>query len=278
MTTATANQETTHGIEVRRMDIAFTDAIPKLWFDDNALLTCLFSALSVGFPSGERFFVQSVLHYLPEIEDADLRSRVRAFVGQEANHTKEHLAFDRFLDARGFPAAAMEESATRRMARMQKTWSPEAKLACTAALEHFTAILGAALLEHPEVAERTAPEVARLWVWHAIEEIEHRSVAFDVYKSKVDDEKLRVRMMRAVTVFLVFLILVRTVILLHSCGRLFDVSSYAIGAKILFGRDGLLRGIGPRYRAYFARDYHPSHLDGDALVEAAKQRYLGAAA
>ena len=95
-------------IRVRRMDFGF-DAMPEHWFDDNPFLSSLLAALSVSFPPGERYFIRSVLHYLPRITDERLRAEIRAFVGQEGNHTKEHLAFNRFLDAKGLPATAMEQ-------------------------------------------------------------------------------------------------------------------------------------------------------------------------
>lgn len=265
-------------IKVRRMDFEFSDSTPTFWFDDNPLLTATLSALAVSFPPGERYFIASVRHFLDRVDDPELLRQVKAFVGQEANHTKEHIAFNEFLDSRGFPASAMEKWVSDRVAELQKRSSPEANLARTAALEHFTAILAAVLLEHPEVAERMSPEVARLWMWHAIEEVEHRSVAFDVYKTAVDDEELRIKVMLMTTVIFLLVNAVRTVLLLRASGRQREVWPILKALNVMWGSPGLFRKVIPNYLKYFRKDFHPSQLDSGAFLEAAKQRYLGALA
>ena len=64
----------------------------------------------------------------------------------------------------------------------EENLSPLARLAATVALEHLTAILAAALLDGRSGSLAGAdPRVAELWRWHAVEETEHKSVAFDVY-------------------------------------------------------------------------------------------------
>lgn len=273
--TKTAARET---IKVRRMDFEFSESTPTFWFDDNPLLTATLSALAVSFPPGERYFIASVRHFLDRVDDPELLARVKAFVGQEANHTKEHIAFNKFLDSRGFPASAMERWVADRVGELQKRSSPESNLARTAALEHFTAILASVLLEHPEIAERMSPEVARLWVWHAIEEVEHRSVAFDVYKIAVDDEELRIKVMLATTVIFVLVNSVRTAMLLRASGRQWELRSLLKGLNVMWGKPGLFRKVVPHYLEYFRKDFHPSQLDCEQHLEAAKQRYLGALA
>lgn len=264
-----------NAIKVRRMDLEFPDSIPEFWWDDNPFLSAIGVALSVSFPGGERFFISSVRHFVARIEDPVLREQVRAFIGQEANHTKEHIAFNRFLDSKGYPATAMEKFVGERIAEVQKASSPERNLARTAALEHFTAIMAGALLEHPDVLERMSPQAAKLWAWHAIEEVEHRSVAFDVYKAAVDDEALRIRMMLIVTAFFIGINTARTAVLLKRSGKLLDLKSLATGANLLWGRPGIFRKLIPRYLAYYRKGFHPSQHDDAAFVDLAKRRYLG---
>ncbi len=49
------------------------------------------------------------------------------------------------------------------------------------ALEHFTAILAHQLLADPRHLEGAEKETADLWRWHAVEEIEHKGVAYDTW-------------------------------------------------------------------------------------------------
>jgi len=261
-------------IEVRRIDLEFSSALGARYAGDNPLLSALFAALSVAFPPGERFFIASVRHYLPEVKDKALRKAIFAFIGQEANHTKEHLVFNQFLDDVGYPALAMQEWVTRRIEDMQSRSTPAQCLARTAALEHFTAIMASAVLGHPELLERMPEEVAKLWAWHAIEEIEHRSVAFDVYQEMVGDEALRLRTMRVVTAFFCTLVSLRTVRMLQATGGLSDVIGIAQGLNVLWGVPGVFRKIVPQYLDYYRPGFHPSQHDYSHLVGPAMERYL----
>ncbi len=256
------------------MDFEFPDVDAHTWTQDDAVLKCLLGALSVAFPPGERFFIESVRHYLPEVDDPGLRAQVKAFIGQEANHTKEHMAFNSFLERGGFPAERLEAWVTRRIERIKSVSSPAANLARTAALEHFTAILASVFLENPDVLERLTPEGAKLWAWHAIEEIEHRAVAFDVFERAVGDEELRIFAMKAVTGIFVTLVTVRTLIFMHAAGRLFDPRAHLQGLDLLWGRDGLVRKVLPLYRDYYRPDFHPSQHDTRERVARAMARYL----
>lgn len=278
MTTTVSSPLPGERIKVRRMDFEFTPDIPENWADDNALLTALLAALSASFPPGERYFIESVRHFADRESDPELKERVRGFIGQEANHTKEHLAFNRFLDARGLPVGKMQDLVEEAIASLKKRSSPEENLARTAALEHMTAFLASALLDSPEYLERMHPTVAAFWAWHAIEEIEHRAVAFDVYKKYVDDEWLRLRTMAKVTFFFSIVNAARTLVILKKTGNLLNVPAWARGLDALFGRQGILRRAMPLYRAYYRRGFHPDQHDNRAAVESAKSEYLGAMA
>lgn len=262
-------------ITVRRMDFDFGDDIPGFWFDDNPFLTALHVSLSVSFPAGERYFIDSVRHFEADVKDPELRERIRAFIGQEANHRREHTALNGLMERKGYPARAMEQFVAGRIAWVQKNSTPEENLARTAALEHFTAIMAGAFLEHPEALEKIHPALAPLWAWHAIEEVEHRSVAFDVYKAAVGDEALRRRVMRQVTLLFTLVNTVWTLKLLRISGNLFNLKAWVKGVNLLWGWPGVFRRIIPRYLAYYRRGFHPSQYRHDAEIREIKRRYLG---
>ena len=262
-------------IKVRRMDFEFADSIPEFWFDNNPVLTAFLTGMSVSFPAGERYFIDSVRHFQARIDSPALKEQIRGFIGQEANHTKEHIALNRFMDQKGYPATAMENFVRKGIGWVQQHSSPEENLARAAALEHFTAIIAGTFLDHPELFEKMAPELAQIWAWHSIEEVEHRSVAFDVYKSQVDDEKLRLLTMAKVTVIFTLVNTVRTLMLLNVSGNLFNARAWLKGLNLMWGRPGVFRKIVPRYFAYYRKDFHPAQHDYPDQLEAAKVRYLG---
>ena len=141
MSTQTMTPVGTANIPVRRMDFEFDDAIPKYWFDNNPMLTMLLTGLSCVFPEGERMFMRAVRHYQDQITDPELQKEVRAFIGQEAHHGKEHQAFNDFMAKKDLPIARIEAFVKKAIAFEEKNLSKERMLAKTCALEHFTALL-----------------------------------------------------------------------------------------------------------------------------------------
>jgi len=261
-------------ITVRRMDFEFGDSVREFWCDDNPVLTAFLTGLSVSFPAGERFFIDSVRHYQSQIDDPELKAQIRAFIGQEAHHTQEHLALNRFMESKGYPISKMEAFIAERIAGMQQSSAPEVNLARTVALEHFTAIMAAGFLSHPDMMDKMDPEMAKLWGWHAIEEIEHRAVAFDVYQQVVGDDALRRRTMRTVTYFFILMNTLRTLRLLKVSGQRFNIKAWAKATNMLWGSPGVLRKIVPQYLSYYRKGFHPSQHDVSAIVAAAKKKYL----
>ncbi len=138
------------------------------------------------FPEGEDFFVRSVRNYRDRIDDPVLKKAVGGFIGQEAIHGREHRTFNRRLRVDGLPDLAGRPAHQARAvaARPGHPESPT-RSAVTAALEHYTATLAELLMGEAE-AERAADASPRVrsprCCWHAIEESEHKAVAFDVFQ------------------------------------------------------------------------------------------------
>lgn len=185
-----SNQATEQGsprldppIKPRNPDFSFPPDLPKHWFGGNAFATQLVNGINLLFPAGERFFVRSVRHYLDRIQDdPKLCEDVRGFFGQEGRHAQMHERFFAVLAAQGYDIdgflARYERLAYE---KIEPRTSPELRLAVTVALEHFTAILAEGALTE-SFLDAAPPSVRELLFWHAAEEIEHRSVAFDVLK------------------------------------------------------------------------------------------------
>ncbi len=126
---------------VRRMDFPFSAAeIPRHWLGGSMVGTALANGLNLLFPDGERFFVRSVNHYLPDIEDPALRDRVKRFFGQEGQHAREHERLYEVLRAHGYdidPILARYRHAAYEV--LAPNVPAKLRLSVTAALEHFTA-------------------------------------------------------------------------------------------------------------------------------------------
>lgn len=177
---------------VRKMHFDFDDAIPKYWIADNKVATHVANGLNLLFPPGERFFVRSVRAYLDKVDDPDLKARAKDFFGQEGAHAREHQRYNEILREHGlriddylrfyeFVAYSVIEPMA----------PPSLRLAVTAACEHYTATFARHALQNAEF-QLAHPKVRELLLWHAAEEIEHKSVAFEVMKTAGVSERMRV--------------------------------------------------------------------------------------
>lgn len=251
---------------VRRMDFDFAN-LPRYWADDDPFLTHMLNALSATFPEGERMFIESVRAFREKIADPALQKAVSDFIGQEAMHSREHLAYNAYARKHGIDLGFIENFVTRRVAFLQEKLPPIRQLAITCALEHFTAILAEQMLATPEFYEKLDPIARDLWLWHAVEESEHKAVAFDVYEQMGGSYALRVRVMLLTTYFFIAHQMWFHARLLKADGRLWDLKMWARGLNTLWGRPGWFRKLAPAYLDYFRRDFHPWQRDTRALLE-----------
>ena len=252
-------------IQPRRMDFQFDPDMDKYWFGGDQFKSLLLTALSCTFPEGERFFVRSVRHYQKAISDPKLREEVKGFIGQEAHHGNEHEVFNALMQEKGIPTRKVEEFVLNGL-KMQGKWlSPERQLAKTCALEHFTAMLAELLLGNDDFLAGMDERMKPLWLWHAVEESEHKSVAFDVYQDQVGSYWIRTSEMAITTVEFIGFTIFHYYQLRREMDDPMDWKSVRSGLNWLRGRPGWLRKLGPAYLAYYKRDFHPSKRDSTAL-------------
>jgi predicted metal-dependent hydrolase len=179
-------------ITIRKPTFHF-EGLPKHWLMNSPFGTHLANSLNLVFPAGERFFIRSVRHFADRIEDPVLREQVKGFMGQEVRHGMEHERFFEVLESQGFEIRSFLAWYERlAFEKLEHRVPPELRLSITVALEHFTAMFAERALTH-DVLDKGAPKVMRdLLLWHACEELEHKSVAFDVLKRVNPSYALRV--------------------------------------------------------------------------------------
>jgi predicted metal-dependent hydrolase len=244
---------------VRRLLVDLDAPIARHWCGGDAFRTAFLNALSMSFPVGEQYFIDAVrdgVKALPEAQRAALEAEVQGFVGQEATHRHLHGLFNRHLERQGL-VNRWAERAVRRIERLRGL-DPRHHLAATAAYEHFTAILAEHLLARPQQFGDTEPRLLTLWLWHAAEESEHRSTAFDLYRALGGNERWRLRWFRIVTVYFVVDAMRQTVNNLWRDATLWRPATWASGWRFFFGPGGLVRECFGPWRAYFRADFHPS--------------------
>lgn len=261
-------------ITPRDMMFGRGDVHPRWWFGGDPISTTFFNALSLTFPLGEAFFIESVRHYRQDAPER-LKAQVGAFMKQEGAHSREHVEFNRHVTDAGYDLSTLETRLAARLQERRSAGKPLISLAATVALEHFTAILAHAWLADDRQLEGMPPEILRLWQWHAIEEVEHKAVAYDTF----------LHASRHLPAYKRWLL--RNLVMLRVTGRfmhqrvldmrdLFQqdgintARTWLSLTHYLFVKPGLLRKIIGPWFAFFKPGFHPWDHDDRALIDRAQ--------
>lgn len=235
--------------------------IPRYWFGGDPFLTRMFDALSLTFPDGERYFIQSVRLFRDQIQDADLQQRVADFIRQEAQHGIAHDKMNQIMREQGMPVDQFIERLNKMMNHDLKKRSAHYNIAVTAAAEHLTALMAETFYSHQATLAQAHPYVRALFAWHAIEEMEHRDVAFDVMKNVAKTpEHTRKAALLITTVLMFGFTLYRANVMLKYDGFSLTqrVQLNLKGLPWLFGKKGVLTRMSQPYWDWFKSDFHPS--------------------
>lgn len=247
---------------VRRLLIDLETPFPARWNGGDAFRSAFFNALSMSFPVGEQYFIDSVrrgLKSLAPAQQEQFAAPVQGFIGQEATHRRIHALFNGHLDKLGYRNLIAQRSTQRIQDNAHRDL--RVHLASTAATEHFTAIFADWILRHPEAFEGAEPRLRTLWLWHSAEESEHRCTAFDVYQAAGGNHDWRIRVFRYVSVIFLADVARQTLRNLWHDGALLRVSTWRSAWKLLFARDGMIRGNVGHWRDYLRPDFHPGQQD-----------------
>jgi predicted metal-dependent hydrolase len=256
-------------VRARRIRFSYpTGSFERHFVDGDLVMSHVVAQLSALFPEGEDFFVRSVRRFADQIAEPGLKSRVQGFIGQEVTHGREHRALNEHLQQLGYPTRRVDRMNHRDFKRLERLLSPLTCLAITAAFEHYTAVLAELLLDDERAqAILGSTEVRSMLLWHAIEESEHRSVAFDVYRSVGGTETRRIWTMRVVR-----LTFTASVVFLSTLSLLGDRAAYhpvRLFRSLAALRQSplLTRAVVRRIRAYTKPGFHPDDTDNTALLE-----------
>ncbi len=261
-------------IKVRRPKLDYR-ADRKDWAADNNAFSRFMEGLSMLFPEGERFFVESVNKYRDEITDPVLKKQVSQFAAQEGMHAVEHHKYN--VRAAGPLTEELEEVAgLLRRPAIQRLLSPINRLAITVALEHFTAIMADELLRNRVYAQAMDPEHAKLWLWHAVEETEHKAVAFDVYTAVGGGYARRAVTMHVMTLLFAIASAGLLLRLLRNDGRRVPVRDAGKFLNLAFGNPGFFRKVFPSWLSFYRPSFHPWNHDNSDLIAQWKSEYADA--
>lgn len=239
-------------------DLGLDGDIPTYWFGGDAFKSRFFDAMSLLFPEGEKFFIACVRDYRDQITDPELAAEVKDFMYQEGQHGMVHTAFNNRLKAQGVAVDHILEAQKKVMfGFFRKKFSRRFTLAQTAAAEHLTALMAHGFFGNGMFADADA-RIRAMYAWHAVEEIEHKAVAFDVYQKVARGgyfTRIAAMMLTSFTFpFHVFMIMrhIFEVDGLEKRGRV-----WMKGLWWLYGPGGLYPRLLKSYLAYYRPGFHP---------------------
>ena len=248
-------------LEVRNLRFGTDDSVPRHWHGGRKSVTTYFDNLSIFFPAGERFFIDSVKAHKHLITDERLLEDVARFCAQEGIHGREHTRYNEMLERQGYPAAKLDAKVERILRFFRRVLPLRTQLSATCALEHFTALMGHYILEDPRLLDGAHPVMRALWRWHAAEENEHRSVAYDVYRAARGPYAERAGTMLVATVIFWTLVIQHQAQMMKADGTHRSIEEWRALFVYLYVEPGGMFGLWRRWLDYFRPSFHPSDPD-----------------
>lgn len=257
----TQSSETHQAIVPRKgPDLGFDDSMPRFWLEGDPFKTRFFDAMSTLFPEGEKFFIQCVRDFRDKITDPELQHQVKDFIYQEGQHSMAHGVFNDRLRKQGVHVDAIEEESRVILAMFRRKLPKQVTLAQTAAVEHFTAFMAHGFMKRTQLFAHADPRMRALYYWHAVEEIEHKSVAFDVMQ-KVAGAGYFTRILPMLWVSMMFplhiFLVMRHMLKVDGFSFWQRTKLWAKGLFWLYGPGGLIPPLLGDYFAYYKPGFHP---------------------
>ncbi len=243
----------------------------RYWLDGDPVATAVMNALSLTFPDGERLFMDAVRAYKGELS-GKLAQDAKDFIAQEAIHSREHHLLNQMIDPEKYPVARIQEQIGERIA-FARSAGPMRMLVGTICLEHFTAMLADLFAAEDKMFTKTDPALRDLWRWHAMEEAEHKAVAYDVFLEATKGWPSFARWFRR-SLLMILITLNFTHNITNYAAWLLEADGYAPAeakkaVKKFLWKDPAFFGRGWKYwAAWFRPGFHPwDHDNRDLMAE-----------
>lgn len=254
-------------VPVRHMKFDFNPSkAPKYCWDNNSWGSAFILTFSAFIPAGERFVIDAVREFRDKTKDPQLRERVTGLIGQEAAHSRIHAEFNNMYDVKGLPINRLAEQSEKIYLKYLLPKVPKkTTLAIAAGIEHVTAILAeGAFGENIDSLDKMKGVTRDFLVWHLLEELEHKSVAFDLYQ-EIDGSYAH----RIAAFIMIWALSVPFGI--YALREILKTPGFSQGSrKNLRGQNYFinltLRSSG-KFLSYLRRDFHPDNLDTNQLLD-----------
>lgn len=267
-----------HFYPVRKPKFEFSEnGTSKHWMGGSAYKTHILNTWTLFFPDGERFFIRSIQKFLPNIKDPRVLRNAKAFMGQEAQHAGEHKKTWKILEDQGFKINGFTNFVNSFFVNfVEKIMSAKSCLAATAGAEHYTSLVATIGLQI-KALDQAESEMKHLWEWHAAEEIEHKSAAYDVFLDIGGNYFRRMITFLGVTIVFWAATFIGAEILLWQEGLTFKWKTRKDAFRFIFIEEKLFFHALGAFCRYFRPGFHPDQEDNlelsRAILESPEHKY-----
>jgi hypothetical protein len=260
-------QSITPQIEVRLNNFQFPESIDRYWCGNSPFKTHLLNSLTLLLPDVEQYLIRNVRKRLKLIDEPQLKQDVRAFIGQEAQHSLQHSKFWDNLRSSGYEIDTYLSWVRAILFKtLERRLSIPLNLAISAGLEHLTTLFAEIAFEEEFLAE-AEPNLKTLFEWHAAEEIEHKSVVYDVLQHTSDSYLLRLVGMVVSHILVLGFLNLGLAVLLYQDKKLLDRKVWQEMIGFWFIKEKLLFRALSNSLKYCQRNFHPSQIDNLFLLK-----------
>jgi uncharacterized protein len=269
-------------IPIRHMKFDFDpEKLDHKFYMDAELASAYFASLSIFLTRGEDLVIDTARYHRDFITDPLLKQRVTSLIGQEAIHSKMHEELNEAYLIRDLPV------------KLFRTWAGWAfeygferlpqpmKLSLMAGIEHFTAVLAEYMMNHEEIFFRSQDEKQRaIWMWHMLEESEHKDIAFDVFQELSNSYLLRIAGFFPALITILVLISAASFLVpfYRNPKNLISLRYWAdipYNFRLIFGlKDGVYGSSFKHIFDYLRPDFHPNDHDTSEFLEYYKEKLL----
>lgn len=182
-------------VPVRHMNFLFdAEEMDHEFYLKSEQASAFFEALSIFLTFGEDLVIDTARFHRDFVKDPVLKQRVTALIGQEAIHSKVHDEWNHgVLKEYNYPVELYKSIGSFFMENVLKKLPQPLKLSMTAGIEHFSAVLADFMMKREDYFFETQDEKQRaMWLWHMMEESEHKDIAYDLFQELSGNYYLRV--------------------------------------------------------------------------------------
>lgn len=242
-------------------------SLPKYWNDNSPFKTHFLNALSLTLPECEKFFIETVRHCSKEITNPQLANEIKEFVKQESHHRNAHTHYNNWLQDQGLPAKELQHSSNRMWNFVRQWLDKKSWLALTICVEHITVVYASVFLQYQDILKKMHPQFEQIWRWHAIEELEHKAVAFDTWNAVKGNNLHKNIIMALVLPTYMWYVGKNTIVFLHADKQLWKWQTATDMICFLFNRKtGLLRKSFIPWLEFLSTRFHPNDQDHSKIL------------